>query len=160
MQFRFFLIPAHGADDSAIELNQFLSSHRILAVDRQFMANGANSAWAICVTYDEGSAAPRQAFSKRGKPDYKDVLSPPEFAVFARLRALRKERADAEGVPAYALFTNEQLAEMVQHRITSATALREIGGVGEARVEKYGEAFLAILKEAALPVLAEAADET
>ena len=31
--------------------------------------------------------------------------------MFARLRALRKERADGEGVPAYALFTNEQLAE-------------------------------------------------
>ena len=54
--------------------------------------------------------------ARRGKVDFKEVLSDPEFAVFARLRALRKERADAEGVPAYALFTNEQLAEMVQRR--------------------------------------------
>ena len=71
--------------------------------------------------------------------------------MFARLRALRKERADAEGVPAYALFTNDQLAEMVQRRVTSDAALRAIPGVGEARVEKYGEPFLHILKEAALP---------
>ena len=49
------------------------------------------------------------------------------------------------------MFTNEQLAEMVQKRTVSAASLREIAGIGEARVEKYGEAFLAILKDAALP---------
>ena len=48
--------------------------------------------------------------------------------MFARLRALRKETADAEGVPAYALFTNDQLAEMVQRRVVTAAALREIAG--------------------------------
>jgi len=52
--------------------------------------------------------------------------------------------------PSYAVFTNEQLAEMVQRRVASAAALREISGVGEARIEKYGAAFLDILKEAAL----------
>ena len=35
---------------------------------------------------------------------------------------LRKERSDAEGVPAYALFTNEQLAEMVQRRVSPSQA--------------------------------------
>ena len=52
--------------------------------------------------------------------------------------------------PSYAVFTNEQLAEMVQRRVASAAALREIAGIGEARIEKYGAAFLDILKEAAL----------
>ena len=64
--------------------------------------------------------------AKRGKVDFRDILTDAEFAVFARLRAARKERADADGIPAYAVFTNEQLAEMVQKRITSATALRDI----------------------------------
>jgi superfamily II DNA helicase RecQ len=80
--------------------------------------------------------------------------------VFARLRALRKERADADGVPAYAVFTNDQLAEMVQHRAVTAAALREIAGVGEARAEKYGAAFLAVLTEAALPAVVAATNET
>jgi superfamily II DNA helicase RecQ len=97
---------------------------------------------------------------KRGKVDFKDLLSPQEFAVFARLRAMRKDHADAEGLPAYAIFTNEQLAEMVQRRVHSATALGEIPGVGEARVEKYGQAFLNILKEAALPEMPAASHET
>jgi len=47
----------------------------------------------------------------------------------------------------------------VQRRVTSAAALRDIPGVGEARVEKYGEAFLHIVKEAALPQAAIAEHE-
>jgi superfamily II DNA helicase RecQ len=152
MQFRFFTIPIFGADDVATELNRFIAGHRILAIDRQFVMDGPRSIWAVCVSFDEGGAAAtaRPAMGKRDKVDFKDVLSAPEFAVFARLRALRKERADAEGVPPYAVFTNEQLAEMVQRRVASAAALREIAGIGEARIEKYGAAFLDILKEAAL----------
>src|SRR5208282_989818 len=101
------------------------------------------------VSFDDGGTRPISA--KRGKVDFKDVLSEPEFAVFARLRALRKELADGEGVPAYALFTNEQLAEMVRRRVTSRATLGEVPGVGDARIEKYGEKFLRILTDAALP---------
>jgi len=152
MQLRFFTVPVHAADDAVAELNRFLTAHRILSIDRQLITDGANSAWTICVSFDEGNGTTaRPSLGKRGKVDFKDILSEPEFAVFARLRALRKERADADGVPAYALFTNEQLAEMVQRRVTTTSALREIQGVGEARADKYGEAFLHILKEAALP---------
>jgi len=155
------MVPVHSAEEAATVLNQFLAGHRILAIDRQFVTDGANSAWAICVSFDDSSAdaTPRSSIGKRGKVDFKDMLSPPEFAVFSRLRALRKERADAEVMPAYALFTNDQLAEMVQRRVTTATALRDIPGVGEARVEKYGEAFLDILKDAALPEAATAEHE-
>lgn len=40
---------------------------------------------------------------------------------------------------------------MVQRRVSSTTALRQIAGVGEARVEKYGSAFLDLLIQAGLP---------
>ena len=78
--------------------------------------------------------------------DYREVLAEQEFAVFAKLRALRKTLAEREGLPAYALFTNDQLAAMVQQRATSTTALAAIEGVGKARVEKFGNAFLDILR--------------
>ena len=144
MLVRFFAIPIQGGDEAAEELNQFLGAHRIVAIDRQFVEDGPDSVWALCVTYVQASNRPQTA--KRGKIDYREVLSEPDFAVFAKLRALRKTLADKEGVPAYALFTNEQLAEMVQRRVRTVGALREIAGVGEARVDKYGEDFLAILR--------------
>ena len=129
------------------EVNLFLRSHRILSVDRHFVQDGANSIWAICISYLGDASRPQAIGAKRPKVDYREVLSEPDFAVFAKLRNLRKEVAEREGAPGYALFTNEQLAEMVRRRVTTASALREIDGVGEARAEKYGSAFLALLKQ-------------
>ena len=77
--------------------------------------------------------------------DYKEVLKPEEFEVFSRLREWRKAAAEKEGVPVYTVLTNEQLAQMVQKKVSTKAALKEIEGVGEARVEKYGEAVLRVL---------------
>jgi superfamily II DNA helicase RecQ len=68
--------------------------------------------------------------------------------------------ADKEGVPAYALFTNEQLAEIVRRGAITTTSLREIHGIGESRVEKYGEAVLTLMRTAALPELPSSANAT
>ncbi|MCP5197408.1 MAG: HRDC domain-containing protein [Gammaproteobacteria bacterium] len=147
MHLRFFTIPIHGGDEAAAELNRFLGAHRILSIDRSLVQDGVNSAWALCVRFE--SAEERTLPSKRSsKIDYREMLNEQDFAVFAKLRTLRKELAEAEGIPVYAVLTNEQLAEIVQRRIQSATALREIAGIGEARVEKYGESVLRLLREA------------
>ncbi len=148
MQIRIFTLRAlDGGEQAAGELNAFLRSHRVITVDRQFVSDGANSYWSICVTFVEGRASAPSDSSKK-RIDYREVLNERDFAVFARLRTLRKTLAEQEGVPAYALFTNEQLAEIVRRNVNSKRALGEITGVGEARVEKYGEAFLTALKEA------------
>jgi hypothetical protein len=57
MQLRFFTVPIHAPDEAATELNRFLASHRILAIDRQLINDGANSAWTICVSFDDGNNA-------------------------------------------------------------------------------------------------------
>ncbi len=46
---------------------------------------------------------------------------------------------------------NDQLAAMVQKKITTKAGLKQIEGVGDARVEKYGDAVLAILKQSYTP---------
>lgn len=145
MQLRAFMIPLHDAGAATEEVNAFLRTNRILSVDRHFVQDGANSIWAICVSYLEDVQRPQAANSKRPKVDYREVLSADDFALFAKLRNLRKELAEREAVPAYALFTNEHLAEMVQRRVSNASALKEIDGIGDARVEKYGAAFIALL---------------
>jgi superfamily II DNA helicase RecQ len=151
MKMQFFTIPMADSQEAAEALNAFLAAHRVVHVERHFVAEGANSAWSICVSYTEGDNRPAVDKRQQKKVDYRETLSEPQFAVFAKLRTLRKTLADQEGVPAYALFTNEQLAEMVRRPALSLEALAGIDGVGEARVTKYGEAFLRILKTA-LPV--------
>ena len=143
MQFKLFVLPVSNTSPAEAETNAFLRSHRVLGVKTEFVSAGENSFWALCVEYLEGpSGSNGPASAKLPKVDYKEVLKPQEFEVFSRLREWRKTTADQEGVPVYVVFTNEQLAEMVQKRVTSKAALQGIEGVGEARVQKYGEAIL------------------
>ncbi|MFN7952187.1 MAG: HRDC domain-containing protein [bacterium] len=109
---RFFTIPVFADDTAANELNGFLASRRVLSIDRRLIDDGPGSAWAVCVTYLDATSG--AAPIKKGKVDYKEVLSDGDFAVFVRLRALRKSLAERDAVPAYAIFTNEQLAAMVE----------------------------------------------
>jgi HRDC domain len=51
------------------------------------------------------------------------------------LRSLRKELAQTEAVPVYTLFTNEQLAQMVQRRYQSKSDLGQIEGVGDGALQ-------------------------
>lgn len=144
---RFFSVSAREPEGAAEELNQFLAAHRVLSVVRQLVADGAASFWAVCVSYlDRAGGAP---LGKKGKVDYREVLPEEQFAAFVRLRDLRKQIAESEGVPAYALFTNEQLAAMVQRGVRTPQELAGIDGVGPSRVEKYGPVFLEVLRAGA-----------
>lgn len=146
MRMHFVTIPAFGSEAGEAELNQFITGHRVLSVDRQFIADGPRSAWAVCVLYTEGQEQrPASTTGRKRSVDYRELLSPEDFAVFARLRSLREQLAEKDGVPAYALFTNEQLATMVRQRVRTIVALGAIAGVGKGRIDKYGAAFLAEL---------------
>jgi ATP-dependent DNA helicase RecQ len=68
-----------------------------------------------------------------------------EEALFEELRALRRQIADREGVPAYVIFHDATLREMVAVRPQTADELLEVGGVGVKKLEKYGGDFLAVL---------------
>jgi superfamily II DNA helicase RecQ len=49
-------------------------------------------------------------------------------------------------VPVYAVFTNDQLAEMIKQEVRDVSALKKIQGVGDAKIEKFSGAILALLK--------------
>jgi superfamily II DNA helicase RecQ len=147
MGLRFFVVPVHESGDFEQELNGFLARHRVVSIDRHLIDEGVNSFWAICVDYlshtpGESSQNPNLS---RNRVDYKTILSPGDFVVFSRLRELRKELSQTEAVPVYALFTNEQLAQMVQRRCQSKSDLSQIEGIGESKIDKYAERLLPLL---------------
>jgi superfamily II DNA helicase RecQ len=74
--------------------------------------------------------------------DYREVLSEADYAVFDKLRNIRKELAEKLGIPVYAVFTNEQLAGMIKKQPKTGKELQSIAGIGEARVKQHGEAFI------------------
>lgn len=153
MAFEFIQIPANGQGSAKEELNKLLRNGRIASVKKEFVSNGEDSFWAFCIEFLDGTlgVVDRGRGSIGPKIDYKEVLNEADFAVFARLRDLRKVISEKEVIPAYSIFTNEQLAAMVTGKMDSLTALGTIPGVGAARLEKYGASFLASLtgKEAA-----------
>jgi ATP-dependent DNA helicase RecQ len=77
------------------------------------------------------------------------LASGDELALFERLRALRKRIADEQGVPAYIVFNDAVLRAMAAHRPASAEALLRVPGVGPAKLERYGEAFLEAIANSA-----------
>jgi superfamily II DNA helicase RecQ len=149
MPYRFFVIAIDDDGTAAAELNGFLRGRRVLSVDRHWVDQGTESFWSFCIDYLEssgGSSTGDKNGTRRGKIDYREILSPEDFAVFARLRQIRAEIAQNESIPVYTIFTNEQLAQMVQARVTTRTALGKISGVGEARIDKFGPRMLEVLR--------------
>jgi len=65
--------------------------------------------------------------------------------LFDALRACRRDLAKAAGVPPYVIFHDSTLREMAVLKPTSHGALGRISGVGAAKLERYGDAFIAAI---------------
>jgi ATP-dependent DNA helicase RecQ len=74
------------------------------------------------------------------------MLDDDDRELFERLRVVRRELADEAGVPAYIVFGDKVLLEMVARRPGSPRDLLQVPGVGEAKLERYGAAFLDVLR--------------
>jgi ATP-dependent DNA helicase RecQ len=68
-------------------------------------------------------------------------------ALFERLRALRKRLADEHGMPPYVIFHDATLREMALRRPITLAELGGIRGVGEFKLSRYGEPFVAAVRE-------------
>jgi superfamily II DNA helicase RecQ len=122
----------------------------VVRVERELVHDGARSFWAICVVWlSTPKSAEREKGSKpRQRVDYRQVLSPDQFKVYVRLRELRKALAERDGVPPYAVFTNEQLAQMVQRPVRTLAEMEALPGAGPSRISKYGASALELLTSA------------
>lgn len=146
--YRIFTRAIPGDDAVERELNAFLSSHRIVAVQSCLATSeGHGAQWVWCVEYvgDGRTESATGAEPVRTFVDYAKELPPDVFARFDALRDMRKTVATNEGVRPFVVFTNAQLAEIARRRPESLAALRKVEGVGEARAEKYGTLVLEVL---------------
>ncbi|MDG6774009.1 DNA helicase RecQ [Thiomicrorhabdus sp. ZW0627] len=94
-------------------------------------------------------ALPKKTLSKTNRPagkSLRDNLSDADREVFDELRALRKEIAESEEVPAYVVFGDAALVEMAKHKPQNDGELLKINGVGESKLARYGFEFLALLR--------------
>jgi len=158
MQIQVFSIPMEGDEDAVAQLNLFLRTHKVLCIEKAPVLAQGRQYWSVCVEYLQRRAESEPARHGSGgsagekpKTDYRQLLSAAEFARFSKLRQLRKQLADSEAVPVYALFTNAQLAELARRVPKSRAALAEVEGIGDAKVQRYGSVLLGILGTMADP---------
>jgi ATP-dependent DNA helicase RecQ len=63
------------------------------------------------------------------------------------LRRLRKQLADAQGLPPYVIFHDATLREMAARKPQTLDQFAAIRGVGEGKLARYGQQFIAALRE-------------
>ena len=69
-----------------------------------------------------------------------------DLPLFDALRALRKTLAEENNVPPFVIFHDKTLLEMVTEQPANLKQMAEINGVGEQKLSRFGEAFLAVIQ--------------
>jgi len=93
-------------------------------------------------------ATPRMKEARKTKRPRGDAaLSPYDETLFDELRRLRKQLADAEGKPPYVVFGDATLVQMAREKPLTEQDLLAISGVGQHKLEKYGDDFLSAIAE-------------
>ena len=158
MSIHCFTIPALHPEPAQGELNTFLAQRRVVSLQRAFVADATNPLWTFCVEVADAQAPLPAALRVNGRSegptsrgradvvDYRQVFNDADFALYATLRSLRKQLSLAAGLPLYAVFSNDQLADMVRQRVHTLVDLAAVAGVGPARLDQYGAAVLACLQ--------------
>lgn len=75
-----------------------------------------------------------------------DSLKGADAALFERLRSLRKQIADAQGVPPYVVFNDASLRAMAIRKPVDGAAFGTVPGVGAHKLGQYGPAFIATIR--------------
>lgn len=153
MQIKIYTIPLFGNDEAVEEMNKFLRGNKVVDITKSLVQQGDVTYWSFCVTYLLGAPPKLQqpTTERKEKVDYKQVLGDAEFARFALLRTIRKQLAEADAVPAFAVFTDAELAEMAKMEQITSKSLLTINGIGDKRVEKYGEPMCRMFAEQTKP---------
>jgi len=94
-------------------------------------------------------AAPRTRKAKAARAQAASAMPAPDQALFEALRGKRLEIARAQGVPPYVIFHDKTLIELAATRPATRADMANVPGVGKAKLEQYGAAFLAVIAETA-----------
>lgn len=74
-------------------------------------------------------------------------LPPADEKLLAALKDLRKSLAMRQSIPAYVVFTDATLIDMCRLKPKTQEEFMEVSGVGQAKSQRYGEVFLAVIAE-------------
>ena len=81
------------------------------------------------------------------KPAKERVVAEKDLELWDALRACRQAFANEHNVPAYVIFHDKTLHEMLAYRPQTAAEMLDISGVGQIKFDRYGDGFLSVLRD-------------
>ena len=117
-----------------------------LTEDARPVLRGEKEVW---LRRDAEPAKRKTSKTERGARAREAFAGANEDPLWQALKARRLELAREQGVPPYVIFHDSTLLEILHRRPASLAELGEISGVGQAKLARYGEAFLQVLEDAA-----------
>lgn len=144
-QFHFDTLSTFGlmkgrAQKSITELIDFLTASGYLAAD-----GGQYPILKITALGVKVLTGKEQVFRKVAVKASKAL--PQNDELFEALRALRREFAEKQGVPPFVIFSDKTLRDMCVVMPKTLNDMLDVKGIGQSKLERYGEAFLAVLQE-------------
>ena len=100
----------------------------------------------IWLRRDAGKTKSQIAKGASPKKSNHEVASSTEEKLFIALKAQRTELAREQGVPPYVIFHDSTLLEMMKQTPTTLAQFERLSGVGQAKLEKYGQQFIQVIK--------------
>jgi DNA helicase-2/ATP-dependent DNA helicase PcrA len=98
--------------------------------------------------HDPGARGRVRVLPGAPMPEAASTVNPADEGLMEALRIWRRERAQADAVPAYVVAHDTTLAAIVDARPRSLPALRRVRGMGPAKLDRYGPEILAIVDAA------------
>ena len=99
----------------------------------------------------KGRTASTSAAGKLPALEASAPLTPQQEALEARLRTWRKAEAAKTGKPAFIIFSDKCLEQLVQAAPTTIPALLRVGGIGQDKADRYGAAICALCADGEVP---------
>ncbi len=148
MQVRIVTIPyvdgTGGFDDRF--LRDLVVKNEVSRIESQFFVKDGVPHWSFFCCYIPGGDV--EIKRDKSRQDWREIIRKEDWPLFNRFRDWRKELAHKHGIPPFLVLTNRQLAEIMERKCSTLSALSEIDGIGPRRIEKYGKAVLEILQGA------------
>ena len=124
-----------------------MMGHDLMRPDRERHGALRMTDHALPILRDEAKITLRRDTLRVGRtgPAVKQMVSEENAPLLSALKAKRRYFAEQLNGPAYIIFNDKTLIEMVEKRPDSLDAMANISGIGAKKLEKYGKAFLEVI---------------
>jgi ATP-dependent DNA helicase RecQ len=97
-------------------------------------------------TSERCAAKGRAGRSRKRRHGDNLIVDAADATLFAALRAWRRERASEQHVPPYVIFHDATLADIARKRPKSSEDLKDVSGLGQSKLQRYGAAVLELVR--------------